>query len=611
MDSYMNELLQTFYDESAEIFEELENNLLELENNLDSDEIINKVFRSVHTLKGSANMMGLEKTGKLAHAYEDLLDKIRDGQKKISPDRVNLFFNTVDCLKSAIQAEMNNNPMPQNYGTLLETLKTEVTKTDKPLTKIETISFESLPAEIFDKLEPHKKLNKQLCLLTIEFEEKTTMKSAGVYLVQDALADIMDIIYTYPDSENPVLDQMREFNILGIEEDSIDEIVKSAIIPGITRRAEFELKSVDEVLESRKNTALKTEIAPAQSSEQATLRVDWQQLTSLMNYVEELYVGKSKLNLILSNLNEQKQDQHSGTDYLATLSSISRSINKLISSIQEQVMDIRRIPLEVEMNRFNRTIRDISVKTGQIYNLVLECNQLEIDRGIWEEITDSIQKVLTMIITRNSPVKGTGTIKIRAFYSGESILISLINLGQKTNVINEQKLSEINQSLKKLRGKFEVVERDNNIEYRFKFPANSSIVQVLLVDVDNETYAFEVSAISETVKFLKKDVKTLRGNPVITHKGKPIAIKSIEELPGKQLKGGNEIKEENLGIILAEGDNKIIFRVDKIIGEDNILIKELQSRGLKSEYMQGFTILGDGRIILILDHIPFLNMEKI
>jgi len=617
MDIYMEELLQTFRDEISEVFEELDSNLLELERSSGGEEVINKIFRYVHTLKGSANMMGFAETGKLAHALEDLLSMVRSGQKELEQDLIILFFESVDCLKSTVQAELGNGDLPLNRKNLINVLKNEASRDEATANKKNNKST-ALDRELINKLRMQEESGRNLCQITIHFDELCPMKSAAALLAIESLSERGEILNVKPDPDSREIEDKDTFRvILATKSKDKNLIEESAIVPGLTSEAEALIKNYSDFIEERKfekKSNIQNEPEKMTGGQQTeTLRVKWKKLISLMSFVEELFVGRAKLNQAIMQISKDFE----GNACLSELKEVNHDMDKLIARIQGRVMDVRRIPLQVELSRFNRAVRDLSREYGKKVQLKLECGDTEIDRGLWEVLSEMTLTIISLIVrdsielpkVRRSIGKNPeAVLTIRSFYAGPDVVIEVLEDDKGLNKTDIEDIESIQEGLRSVRGRIEISsdEGKSRTIYRFRVPANSSTVKVLIVGVGKEKFALTLSSINEIIRLSDHELDKICDRLVLPYRGRVIPIRSLDEIFNKYAAKQERQKTAAIGVVVCEAGKEAVIEVDEIIGEDEILIKELKDKAIHSEYIQGVTILGNGRIIIILDHRAFL-----
>jgi len=509
MEAFMEELLQSFNDEASEIFDELDSSLLSLEENPNDSEIINNIFRYVHTLKGSSNMMGFTNTGSLSHAMEDLLSLIRSGKKDLNDNTISLFFETVDCLKVTINSELNGLEPPEYREDIINELKEE--------------------------------------------------------------------------------GKLRSDDLSG-SYDSSDKQSKSG--------------KIKQDNDKSKNNGKK---------DGDTLRIKWDKLVSLMSYVEELFVGRARLTQATGEISTSYQVD----DIISELEDITHTMNKLIARIQMLVMEIRRVPLQDELSRFNRLLRDLSREYNKDVKLKLECRNTEIDRELSEIMSEVIGATIVSIVEKSIEDKEerealdkdpVSNIECRGRYVGSDVVIDILDDGRGLTIDEITDDKQVWEKINKIRGKFEVIPdvEKPQTTYRFSVPANSSIIKVLLVRVEDEEFAIPLSSVNEIVTLNENKTKRIQGRWVLPHMDRVIPIHSINEISDRYISDSSEDGMSPLGVVLHDICENAIIGVDEVIGEDEVLLKELEEEALNSEFIQGVTVLGNGRIIVVLEPASFL-----
>ncbi len=337
------------------------------------------------------------------------------------------------------------------------------------------------------------------------------------------------------------------------------------------------------------------------------------------------------------------------------LDETTRSLGKISSDIQSGVMQTRMIPIEGVFTRFRRIVRDISKDLGKEVNLVIEGEDTELDKKIVDSLGDPLTHMIRNAVDhgledkegrQKSGKPEAGTIYLRAFHKGNNMCIEigddgrgidpekLVSAALKKGLVSQEQVSGMTekdkfdlmflpglstaQKVTGLSGRgvgMDVVKSMINsvngvidIEttvgqgttFVMKIPLTLAIIQALLVYIGEETYAIPVEAVKEIVSVNPKEVYSIDGNPTVKireHALSLVELENIIELRGAQRKD----EDQKTMVIVRDGDNQLGVVVDSLIGEDEIVIKSLTDHFAKVKGITGASILGDGRIALILD----------
>ncbi|ENZ02292.1 hypothetical protein HMPREF1092_01527 [Clostridium thermobutyricum] len=494
--------------------------------------------------------------------------------------------------------------------------------------------------------------------LIIVLSQTTLLKSARAFLIVQDLEQKGEIIKSNPSTEkieNEEFDFTLEFIILTT---STKEEIKS-LIENISEVESVEVKNVeitkmkniskskiDEKIiketvevkpkEINKVEKIKEEKKIKNKKVHQSVRVDLEKIDNLMNMVSELVIYRTRL--------EQIVIDNKSTELNETLEQVGRTTSEL----QDLVMKIRMLPLDVVFNRFPRMIRDVSVELNKEINFIIEGADTELDRTVIDEIGEPLIHLLRNaadhgIESREERIKRgknpIGTIKLQAYQEGTKALIKVTDDGAGIKVdkirkkaesvgISTEGMSEndiinlifaqgfstnevvtdisgrgvgmdvVKTKISSLGGSVELTSEEGiGSTFIIRLPLTLQIIQALLINVGEETFAISLGFIDRVISYSKENIKKINGKEVIIYRDDVIPLVRLNERLGIN----SSDKNKKFVIIVNAGDKTFGLLVDSLIGQQEIVIKPL-GRTLKNlnEYI-GATILGNGLVTLILD----------
>lgn len=494
--------------------------------------------------------------------------------------------------------------------------------------------------------------------LRIVLSQTTLLKSARAFLIVQDLEQKGEIIKSNPSTEkieNEEFDFTLEFIILTT---STKEEIKS-LIENISEVESVEVKNVeitkmkniskskiDEKIiketvevkpkEINKVEKIKEEKKIKNKKVHQSVRVDLEKIDNLMNMVSELVIYRTRL--------EQIVIDNKSTELNETLEQVGRTTSEL----QDLVMKIRMLPLDVVFNRFPRMIRDVSVELNKEINFIIEGADTELDRTVIDEIGEPLIHLLRNaadhgIESREERIKAgknpIGTIKLQAYQEGTKALIKVTDDGAGIKVdkirkkaesvgISTEGMSEndiinlifaqgfstnevvtdisgrgvgmdvVKTKISSLGGSVELTSEEGiGSTFIIRLPLTLQIIQALLINVGEETFAISLGFIDRVISYSKENIKKINGKEVIIYRDDVIPLVRLNERLGIN----SSDKNKKFVIIVNAGDKTFGLLVDSLIGQQEIVIKPL-GRTLKNlnEYI-GATILGNGLVTLILD----------
>ncbi|MCR4430528.1 MAG: chemotaxis protein CheA [Tepidanaerobacteraceae bacterium] len=654
-----NQYLDIFLEESKEHIQNLNSNLLELESN-PGREIIDEIFRSAHTLKGMSGTMGFTRISEITHEMESLLQDIKNEKVYVSPEIIDTLLKSVDFLEELINdiAE-NGQEKDRDIEVILEKLKNKP-RNLTTLIELHKDNEKSAANKKFNEFEERlikEAAGKGLLIweIIIRLDKNCLLKSARAFLVFKTLETLGEIIKTIPvvqDIEDEKFDD--EFVIylisthqqqkLKVALDSISEINEIVINEVEQNYLEMARENCEESRGNINRIHDDQDIKPANHLKKTskTLRVDIERLDNLMNLVSELIIIKTRLDDMDEKTDGQKRRE--AVEYL----------ERITSSLHDAVMKVRMVPIENVFNRFPRVVRDLARELSKNIDLIIEGAETELDRTVIDEIGDPLIHLI-----RNSADHGieapeerlskgkpaTGTIKLKAYHDGNNVVIEVSDDGKgidlkkvtKTAIdrglIDREQAKNLKESeiisflfepgfstkdsvtdisgrgvgldvvktkIESLGGGIETTTLpDQGTTFSIRLPLTLAIIQALMVQVGEEKYAIPLSAIKETVIVPSKDIKKVQKNEVTLLRGNVIPILRLCEI--LDIHSNNNSEEDLTVVIVKKGERDIGLVVDGMIGQQEIVIKSLGNFLKNIQFIAGATILGDGKVALILD----------
>lgn len=654
-----NQYLDIFLEESKEHIQNLNSNLLELENN-PGREIIDEIFRSAHTLKGMSGTMGFNRISEITHEMESLLGDIKNEKISVSPEIIDILLKSVDFLEELIgDIAENGEEKDRDIKIILEKLRykphnlTPFIESQKDNKKLEA----NKKFNEFEERLIKEAVGKGLLIweIIVRLDKNCLLKSARAFLVFKTLERLGDIIKTIPvvqDIEDEKFDDEFVIYLISTHQkhelksalDSISEI-KDIIINEVEQS--FSEKARDDFEESRENTTYAEEAQGLKHTNHVrktskTLRVDIDRLDNLMNLVSELIIIKTRLDDMDEKTDGQKRRE--AVEYL----------ERITSSLHDAVMKVRMVPIENVFNRFPRVVRDLARELSKNIDLIIEGAETELDRTVIDEIGDPLIHLI-----RNSADHGietpeerlskgkpaNGTIKLKAYHDGNNVVIEVSDDGRGIDLkkvtrtaidrglIDREQAKNLKESeiisflfepgfstkdnvtdisgrgvgldvvktkIESLSGGIEVSSLpDHGTTFSIRLPLTLAIIQALMVQLGEEKYAIPLSAIKETVIVSSKDIKKVQKNEVTLLRGNVIPILRLREILDVQ--SNNNSEEDLTVVIVKKGERDIGLVVDGMIGQQEIVIKSLGNFLKNIKFIAGATILGDGKVALILD----------
>ncbi len=653
----LQEIMEDFLIEAFEMNEQLDQDLVELEHNPEDLDLLNRIFRVAHTIKGSSSFLNLNILTRLTHNMEDVLNRARKGEIKITPDIMDVVLRSIDLMKTLLVTIRDTGSDTNNgkENEIEEAVKQLQAITSQNLEGAKEGTKEAPKEEVKEEVkEEAKKEN-----IKENQENKAKAPTAENSASDNPLADEPDLDYTNMSAEEVEAEIERLLNKRQEADKERRAQKKQEAKPKQEVASKTETPKAPKT-ETKAKAKADTEEnkAPSIGVEQ-TVRVDVRRLDHLMNLIGELVLGKNRLIRIYGDVEER----YDGEKFLEELNQVVSSISAVTTDLQLAVMKTRMQPVGKVFNKFPRMVRDLSRELGKSIELIIEGEETELDKSIVEEIGDPLIHII-----RNSCDHGiepleerrrlnkpeTGKVQLSAYNEGNHIVIKISDDGKgldpvmlKEKAIEKGVISErdaegmsdreafnlifkpgfstakvvsnvsgrgvgmdvVKTNIEKLNG---IIEIDSEVgvgtTQKLKIPLTLAIIQALLVGVQEEYYAIPLSSVLETVRISQDEIYTVDGKSVLRLRDEVLSLVRLSDI--FKVDAILESNSDVYVVIIGLADQKIGVIVDYLIGQEEVVIKSLGYYLKNTRGIAGATVRGDGKITLIVDVGAMMDMAK-
>ena len=653
-----------FATESEEHLQIISNAVLNLEKDPHNAEILNEIFRSAHTLKGMSATMGFESLTKLTHKMEDVLDVFRSQRVSVTTDVVDILFQCLDMLQMLLDEVKTQEDHHLDISALLVQLNSVIPSASaapKPESAHEKkdIGLTGTEKQILNAVSAGQ--DQKIYSVGITLAGDCQLKSVRVFMIFNKLGEFGEIIKSIPSVEDLELNRFdRLFTVLFLTKTpkkKIEEVMRKMLeVDRVEVNLIKDLNLLPEEKEMNAPAADAAKTAPARDLIQQmgfkkiqSVRVSTQRLDKLMNFVGELVISKIRL-MQIAQIHQ-----------LQSLYEVLTNIDRLTSDLQDEVMQARLIPMSQVFDRFPRMVRDLAHNEQKQVNFELSGGEIELDRTVLDEIADPLVHLLRNSIDhgielpearRSAGKNSTGTVRLSARRERTYVLIEVSDDGKgidpnslrviavQKGFMTEEEVTKLNdrdilnlimlpgfssaETITDTSGRgvgMDVVKMkieslggtlsfDSEVgkgsRFQLKLPLTVAIIRAMLVQVHGETYATPIANIAETVKLSEKRIKRIEKMEVINLRDEVLPLLRMEKVLGNSKlispveTEKNEEKEISIVVVESSG-KKAGLVVDEVLGQQEVVIKSMGAllKGIKG--FSGATILGDGRVALILD----------
>ena len=615
----MQEILEDFLVEAFELVEQIDHDLVELESNPEDLELLNRIFRVAHTVKGSSSFLNFDVLTKLTHHMEDVLNKARHGELKITPDIMDVVLESIDRMKTllnSIRDNGNDSAIGMDIGPICARL-TAISEGD--VSAVASVSEEP-------KVEPKEEV--------------------------------------VPAAPEPSVEPDVDVNQLSDSEveAEIERLLKVRKAEDQARRAQKKKSATPTTPKPATETGGEKKV-PASGGGgggmDQTIRVEVKRLDHLMNLIGELVLGKNRLLKIYDDVEER----YEGEKFLEELNQVVSQLSIITTDVQLAVMKTRMQPIAKVFNKFPRVVRDLSRELGKQIELEITGEETELDKSIVEEIGDPIMHMI-----RNSCDHGVedpatrkangkperGVVQLKAYNEGNHIVVEITDDGKgldaaglkmkalEKNLITEKEAEQmtdkeafalifkpgfstaakvtnvsgrgvgmdvVKTNIEKLNG---VIEIDSEVgkgsTFKLKIPLTLAIIQSLLVGTQEEFYAIPLASVLETVRVPIDNIYTIEGKNVLRLREEVLSLVRLSDVFG--VKQVLESGDQTYVVIIGVAESKLGIIVDTLVGQEEIVIKSMGDYLQNIQGIAGATIRGDGRVTLIIDVGAMMDMAK-
>ena len=635
----MKEIMEDFLIEAFELIEQIDHDLVELEANPEDLELLNRIFRVAHTVKGSSSFLNFDVLTELTHHMEDVLNKARKGELKITPDIMDVVLESVDMMKGLLES-IRDNGSDAAAGIDIKNICVRLTQISEGEAPSAAAEAPAAPAPEPVK-EPEPVAPAEEAAPEVSDAELSKLSDSEVEAEIERLLKV-----------RKAEDQARRAS-KGIAPKSPEEIAPaaSAAPAPAAKPAPSRERDAD-----KKVPAASSSSAVAQEQ---TIRVEVKRLDHLMNLIGELVLGKNRLLKIYDDVEER----YEGEKFLEELNQVVSSLSLVTTDIQLAVMKTRMLPIAKVFNKFPRMIRDLSRDLGKQIDLEISGEETELDKSIVEEIGDPLVHII-----RNSCDHGIedpetrkamgkpekGLVQLKAYNEGNHIVVEIVDDGKgldadmlksksiEKGIITEREADAMSEkeafglifrpgfstaakvtnvsgrgvgmdvvktNIEKLNGIIDIEsEVGKGTVMKLKIPLTLAIIQSLLVGTQEEFYAIPLASVLETVRVPIDDIYTIDGKNVLRLRDEVLSLVRLSDVFGveKVFDGG----DHTYVVIIGVAEAKLGIIVDTLVGQEEIVIKSMGDYLQNIPGIAGATIRGDGRVTLIIDVGAMMEMAK-
>ncbi|TBL74249.1 chemotaxis protein CheA [Obesumbacterium proteus] len=653
----VSDFYQTFFAEADELLADMERHLLELDYLSPDKEMMNAIFRAAHSIKGGAGTFGFTVLQETTHLLENLLDDARCGELELNSDIINLFLESKDIMQGQLDAyQSSQEPDNDSFRYICDALRKIAEEAKQGSTEVAAPVQAAVVA-------PVALVNNGIPQLTVTL---SGVKASEAPVLVEELENLGDVLShevvddcivaqlsttTDPDDILAVLCFVLEPEQIDIIETASSEPSQAVEAATETHVATVATSSNVSAAPSSKAAARQKPVARAQATE-SSIRVAVEKVDQIINQVGELIITQAMLRQLSSSLDPAVHD---------TLISSIAQMDRNSRDLQESVMSIRMMPMEYVFSRFPRLVHDLAGKLDKEVELTLRGGSAELDKSLIERIIDPLTHLVrnsldhgieSAEIRRAKGKPEKGNLILSAEHHGGNIVIEVIDdgaglnrekilaraesqgMGLSDNLSDEEvwmlifaagfstaeKVTDVSgrgvgmdvvrRNIQEMGGHVEIrSEQDKGSTIRIILPLTLAILDGMSVKVGEEIYVLPLSTVMESLRPAENALYRMGGNErMLQVRGEYLPLIELHQV--FDIKSDVVEPQQGVAVIVQSAGNRYALLVDQLIGQHQVVVKNLELNYRKVPGISAATILGDGSVALILDVAALASFSK-
>lgn len=637
-----------FTGEAEELLDTLSRDLVELESQGRGvrPEVINKIFREVHSLKGLAGMLGFGEISELSHNLEDMLDRLRMGKIEITKELVDLLYDALDALNRLVIA-IHDPATAALVDVTALTRRIHQLVTSQPQRAAEDpfagLTLDEQTKKSLTEYEEHRLLEnvrggKQIIAVEVrfdfsDFDEKLRALTA-------TLSASGEVISTLPalDSSGGSGIAFRLLYGSTLSDDAVAAMVPDGKVTS--------LRKMDTV-------AAEAEEEASLRSISQTVRVDIAKLDHVMNIVGELIIEKTQLDSLTRSLHQGEALQQARLT-AHELTKIARNLDRKLNELQKSVIETRMVPVGQIYSKLSRTVRKVARELNKEIELVLRGEDTELDKVMVEELTDPLMHIIRNALdhgiesAEERAAKGKnpiGKVTLTAYQQGNSVVLDVSDDGRgidpemvrkaavKRNLIaqhvpfDQQRAYEtlftpgfstaaavseisgrgvgldvVKKNLQELKGSIDILSVPGaGTTFRIMLPITLAIIQALVVRAAGEQFAIPLTSVEESLRIYSRDIRTVERREVFTLRDFTLPLLRLADAFHLDSDRDEGPDTKWFVVVTRSGEKVAGILVDALVRQQEVVIKSIGERLKTIPGIAGATEVGEGEIVLVID----------
>ncbi|WP_018150060.1 chemotaxis protein CheA [Leeia oryzae] len=607
----MEELLQDFLTESSDMLSDVDNKLVELEKRPDDKTLLNDIFRGFHTIKGGAGFLNVDALVTLCHRTENLFDKLRNGEMKLSAGLLDYILASTGVVR-------------EMFG------------------------------ELAQKRQPHSAPQALLDSLDAVLEGRLDANPAPAAPAAPAKEEVKaEQVSTPPAAVDGEPDWNKLYHgLLGTEPaaPAKTETVQAKAALEVAPVKASEPVALAPSSGAFANTGVSSmnsgqQIAQQLTTQETTIRIDTNRLDQVLNLSGEIGLTKNRLTTLRTDILQGRSDAHT----LRALDEAIGQLDLLVSDLQNAVMKTRMQPIGRLFQKYPRLARDLARQLGKDVELVITGEETELDKTMIEDLNDPLVHLVRNAVDHGIETKEErlaigksekSLVQLAATQVGDHILIEITDdgKGMKPEMIRQKAIEKgllkvedannlddkqslqliflpgfstkdqissvsgrgvgmdvVKTNIQKMNGRIDIQSiPGEGSRFTISLPLTLAILPVLVVKVCDQPFAVPLAMVREIIPLSKNDIQQVSGKATMVVRDEILSVRSLASLIG-----WHDNKPPSFGVLMQSAESSFVLAIDTFVGRDDVVIKPLQN--IKPKGIAGATLSGDGSVVLVLD----------
>jgi two-component system chemotaxis sensor kinase CheA len=651
---------EEFTSEAEELLDTLSRDLSDFESQGQNvrPELVNKIFREVHSLKGLAGMLGFGDISELSHSLEDMLDKLRMGKIEFSKELIDLLYDSIDSLNRlvisindpSLTGLVDMNGLTSRIHHIITNQPQK--KTDDPFAALTLDDQTRKSLTEYEEHRLHENVRSGKHILSLEVTFDFSDFDERLRALTASLSDAGEVISTLPAIPSGNANGIAFRLLYGstLNDAAVQAIAPHAAVSSL-RKAPGAVASQPVVEPSRTTAPAEPVIEEEMSlrSLSQTVRVDISRLDHVMNIVGELIIEKTQLEALTRALAAQQARMASHE-----LGKIARNLDRKLNELQKSVIEIRMVPVGQIYSKLSRTVRKLARELRKEIELILRGEDTELDKMMVEELTDPLMHIIRNALDHGiesaeerlaagkDPV---GHVTLNAYQQGNSVVLDVTDDGRgidperiravavsrglvtEKEVVDQQRAYElmftpgfstaaevseisgrgvgldvVKKNIQELKGTIDVMSRvGEGTTFRVSLPITLAIIQALIVEAGGEKFAIPLTSVEESLRIYSRDIRTVERKEVFTLRDFTLPLLRLSD--AFALMDGHEHGPDTKWFIVVTraGEKTVGLLVDALVRQQEVVIKSIGERLKTIPGIAGATEIGESEIVLVVD----------